>query len=157
MEEIMQNNLRYGWQLRLKRKLFIYLSEHNPDVLVGLQESGMVQHYLEEKVGSIEMLCENETGQKLPDYIVDEVMLNAVTEDLKPSRFHYVAEIFEEEFTATYHNFRESGVLVYEIINILKACEPVFEAYPLTNENEANRLRHLAVAGTIRHYLDNPL
>ena len=52
-----------------------------------------------------------------------------------------------------YKKFREAGVLTYELINMLEACQPVFDTIVLTEDNADDRMLRYAVIGTIEEYL----
>ncbi len=46
-------------------------------------------------------LAENLLSQNRPSYTIEEICLDAMTEDLKPSRFLYIRSVIEEEFNMT--------------------------------------------------------
>ncbi len=141
-------------QTILIEKLRSYLVENNPDMLVGLQTSFSVSSYLEDKVSLVMPLVEQLISEGKPQYIIDELCLLELTKDLRPSRFNYIRQILEEEFLQTYTRFREIGVLTYEIINLIEACNPVFEAIGFTEENESDRGLRYGIMGTIQEYLE---
>jgi hypothetical protein len=68
-------------------------------------------------------------------------------------RYDYLEQVFEEEFEQTHLTFHVSGILMYELLNLLAACAHLFEefGYP---ENEDSRLLRYAVTGTIADYLE---
>ena len=136
-------------------KLHDYLRDNDPDILVRLELEGGVTTWTGDRVASVEPLIAELQVAGTPLYLIEETCLQEMTKDLRPSRFGYVANVFSTEFEDTYYRFRETGVLTYEIINILETCQPVFEQFPLTEENEDNRLLYYAVTGSIRVYLDN--
>ena len=74
---------------------------------------------------------------------------------MRPSRYQYILDILEEEFLQAYSRFREMGVLTYEIINMIAACNPVFEKLGFTDEKEDDRQLRYAITGTIGEYLEN--
>lgn len=128
---------------------------HNsPDILVKLQQDFFVTRYLEDKVFAVMPMVEQLLGEGKPTYIIEELCLNEMTADIRPSKYGYIRELLEEEFLQTYNRFREMGVLTYEIINLIDACKPVFEHLGFTEENEDDRQLHYAITGTISEYLE---
>ncbi len=140
--------------LQLINKLHAFTAEHNPDVLISLQEQGRLAAWLEEKVQGLDLLIAQLRSEGKPGYIIEEVCMKELTAELVPSKYEYVAGIFRDEFEAQYYNLKATGVLVYETINILQRCEAVFEQFPYTEDTEDNRLLRYAIIGTIQHYLE---
>lgn len=138
----------------LTEKLRSYIVNNNPDLLVQLQGDFSVTRYLEDKVSQVIALAEQLTGEGKPMYAIEELCLNAMTEDLRPSRYQYILGLLEDEFLQTYNRFREMGVLTYEIINMIEACQPVFEQLGFTEDNEDDRQLRYAITGTIGTYLE---
>lgn len=46
---------------------------------------------------------------------------------LELERFDYLRLVFEEEFEETHLTFHVSGILVYELLNLLAACTCLFD------------------------------
>jgi hypothetical protein len=137
----------------LEEKLRGYIEQNNPDLLLQLSKDFSVSSYLENKVAAIESDLEQWIAEGKPKYIIEELSMQALTAGLRPSRFNYVKEILEEDFLQTYESFRRIGVLTYEAINIIEACNPVFEALGFTEADEGNRALHYAIIGAIEEYL----
>jgi hypothetical protein len=78
---------------------------------------------------------------------------NALCQALSHSRFDYLADLLEEEFTETYLRFSSAGILSYELINLAAVCAPVFLEYGFP-ENEYDRRLRYALTGTIAEYLE---
>ena len=68
-------------------------------------------------------------------------------------RYDYLRLVFEEEFEETHLAFHVSGILVYELLNLLAACAYLFEEFGFP-ESEDSRLLRYAVTGTIAEYLE---
>ena len=137
----------------LKNKLHQYISENNPDLLLSLQEKNKTTSYISDKVSGLNELIHELKEANTPAYIIEEVCMDALTKDLRPSKYNYINNILEEEFEFAYLQFQKSGTLLYEVINLIKQCEPYFEELGFTEENENNKELHYAVAGTIDKYL----
>jgi hypothetical protein len=68
-------------------------------------------------------------------------------------RYDYLQQVFEEEFEQTHLTFHVSGILMYELLNLLAACAHLFDEFGFP-ENEDSRLLRYAVTGTIADYLE---
>ena len=137
----------------LIKKFHDYLVHNHPDVLVPLQQVAGVSKYLEERVQALEDLPEVLLAEGKPVYIVEEVCMDALTRELRPSKFIYLSSILEGEFEAEYYRWMESGILIYEVINLIEVCAPVFEAFGFNQDNEDDKSLRYAVIGTIREYI----
>src|ERR1019366_1407976 len=91
-------------------KLHRYLKQNNPDLLLQLEDEGKVTEYLSNKIKIVDALLDQQ-DTKQPSYIIEEACMDILTQDLLPSKYHYICGILEEEFTATYRQFQKSGTL----------------------------------------------
>ena len=137
----------------LTNKLHQYISENNPDLLLELEEKGESTQYLSNKINQINYLLEELQQANTPEYIIEEVCMNELTKDLRPSKYNYVKNILEEEFEFAYYNLQKSGTLVYEVVNIINQSQEIFQAFDFNEENEDNRQLKYAVTGVIDKYL----
>lgn len=137
----------------LIKKLHEYIRENNPDVLFQLEEEGMVTEYLSNKIKLADALLKD-ADKKQPSYIIEEACMDMLTEDLRPSKYHYICGILEEEFEATYRHIQNSGTFQYEVINLVNYCQPLFDALGFTLKNEDNRELQYSVTGAIAEYLE---
>lgn len=136
-------------------KLHQYIADNNPDLLITLQQEGNVSSYLQEKVAAIDMLLNELLATSTPAYIVEERCMDALTKELRPSKFNYLISILEEEFEADYSRLKESGLLTHEVINLIESCAPVFETIGFTEENENDRHLRYAITGAVKEYFEN--
>jgi Domain of unknown function (DUF1896). len=137
----------------LKKKLHTYLVENNPDVLVALQEESRLTEYLDGKFESIHQDLDDMLVNGKSPYEVQEYCLQEMTRDLRPSKYHYVRSVLEEEFEPTYLQL-QNELLVYEIINMIHACNPVFDKYNFSSLEEESRFLHYEITGAIKEYLE---
>lgn len=138
----------------LTQKLHHYIIHNNVDLLISLQQERRVTQYLREKVASADGLLSRLQEESVPAYIIEEVCLDFLTEDLKPSRFNYISAILEEEFKPFYEKLRDSGVLTYEIINLIELCAPLFDVFGFSEQQaDDSRLRY-AVTGATSDYFN---
>lgn len=137
----------------LARKLHGYIINNHPELLLSLPPQQSADSYIEEKVNAISpMVAELLTARK-PMYIIEDLCFRELIKDLQPSRYNYIKGILEEEFEEAFQNFKKSGVLTYEIVNMIGACEPVFSELNFSEENIENRRIRYAVIGVISDYL----
>ncbi|MBI1782968.1 MAG: DUF1896 family protein [Sphingobacteriales bacterium] len=139
----------------LINNLYQYIRANNPDILLNLEETGSVTTYLSDKVSSVDFLYKQLSTEGKPAYIIEELCMNFLTQDLKPSRYTYIRSILEAEFELKYKDLIESGLLLYEVSNMIKYCQPVFDDLNFSEANEDNRFLRYAITGVIKEYLDN--
>lgn len=139
---------------QLINKLHSYLVQNHLDLLISLQEDHRLSHYLEHKVDSVMDFCEALQAESRPVYVTEALCMEELTRDLRPSRFEYVRTLLEEEFEANYRRMSASGILTYEIINLIGACEPIFEVFGFGEESGDSRELKYAVMGMIAEYLE---
>lgn len=125
----------------LIKRLHDYVTENNPDLLLQLEEQGGVTTYLSGAIKRVEGVLKRPAAGH--DYIFEEVCLNLLTLDLRPSKFIYIRNILEEEFEKNYEQLLTSGTLAFEVINMIHYCRHVFETIGFTEANEdSRRLRY---------------
>ncbi len=136
-------------------KLHQYILQNNLDLLITLQEEGNVESYLKEKMLSIDTLLNQLMNEDAPDYLIEESCMDALTRDLRPSKYNYLTSVLEEEFESEYSQFKENGTLPYEIINLIASCNPVFETIGFTEDKENDRYLRYAITGAIQEYFEH--
>jgi hypothetical protein len=139
---------------QLTQKLHAYLVQNHLDLLIALQEEHRLGHYISGKVDSVRELYQSLQAENRPVYVIEALCLEELTRDLRPSRFNYMKELLEEEFESDYRRMAGSGILTYELINLIGACEPIFEVFAFGEENEDSRELKYAVMGMISEYLE---
>ncbi len=140
---------------QLIKKLHGYLVQNHLDLLISLQEEHRLTHYLEHKVDSVKELYEGLEAEKRPLYVIEALCMEELTRDLRPSRFEYVRTLLEDEFEGDALRMAGSSILTYEVINLIGACEPIFEVFAFGEENEQSKELKYAVMGMIAEYLEN--
>jgi hypothetical protein len=139
----------------LIQKLHGYIVRNNPDLLVLLQDSASVNRYLEDKVSSVEGLIIEMGTQGKPAYIIEEACIEAITRDLRPSKYNYLLAVLMDFYEEEYENMLETGTLTYEVINLTTYCQPVFDENGLTDENEGDKGLRERVAQKVGEYLQS--
>ena len=138
----------------LIHKLHKYIRENNPDLLLQLEEDNKVTEYLSNKISTADGLLE-QLDKEQPAYIIEEASMDILTQDLRPSKFNYICNILQEEFEATYQQLQKSGMLQFEVINLINHCQPVFDTIGFTEENEDNLELQYNITGAISEYLES--
>ena len=139
----------------LKEKLWTFIVHNNPDLMLNLQQVFSLTDYLEQKVFSIQPLISQLLAENKPGYIIEELCMAELTIDLRSSKFNYIRGVLEEEFELDFLRIKESGLLTYEIMNMISESETVFETLGFTEVNEQDRMLHYAIAGNIRQYMES--
>lgn len=142
-------------QEMLKEKLWTFIVHNNPDLMLNLQQDFSVTGYLEKKVFNVQPLISQLLAENKPGYIIEELCMEELTKDLRPSKFNYIRGVLEEEFELDFLRIKESGLLTYEIVNLISKSETVFEILGFTQDNEQDRMLRYAIAGTIRQYIES--
>lgn len=137
----------------LTNKLHQYISENNPDLLLAIQEKNNSTQYLKNKVNEIDYLITELQESNAPEYIIEELCMQAMTKDLRPSKYNYIKNILEEDFEFAFYSLEKSGLILYEVANIINQCEEAFQAFDFNEETEDDRQLRYAVTGIINEYL----
>lgn len=137
---------------RLKGGFHQYIQQNNPDLLSQLEADGKVTEYLSDKLRATDELLKQLQDQ--PEYLAEEVCMEVLTKELRPSKYNYICDILSEEFETPYHQLQESGTLKFEVINLVQECVPVFEGLGFTEADEDNRQLRYAIMGVISEYME---
>lgn len=137
----------------LKEALWAYIANENPDLMYDLQEDYKVSDYLDEKVGNIIPEIEHLLNDGLPMVTIQEICMEKLTKDLKPSKFQYIREIIEKEFPIAYEALQQSGMLTFEVINIIDSCERVFDRFGFSADTIESKGMRYAVIAEVDFYL----
>jgi len=141
----------------LKKKLHDYLGANYPEVLVPLQREAGVTAFLEERVANLEELPDQLLAEGKPVYIVEEICMDELTRDLRPSRFNYLCSVLQEEFEEKYYAWLDYGIVAYEVSNLIVDCAEVFENFGFSEAIEDDILLRSAISVKVRAYIDGNL
>jgi hypothetical protein len=140
---------------KLIQKMHDFLLRNYPEIMVPLQQKGEVTKYLTERIDSFGDLPEVLLQEGKPIHIVEEICLKALEQELGPSKFNYLVSVLLEEFEKEYYRWLGSGILTFEVINLIEDCTPYFEALAFGEGNDDNKRLRYAIIGTIQEYLIN--
>jgi hypothetical protein len=138
---------------RLAQLLQQYLVEHELELLVSLQQENQTGSYIRQKIASVRELAAAGLAENRPAYVIEALCLEELTRDLRPSRYAYVRQLLAAEFETDYERLRRYGILTYEVINLAGACEPIFEVFQFSEDNEDSPELRCAVSGLIAEYV----
>lgn len=139
----------------LAKKLHEFIGRNNPELL--LQSDQDIRELIHSKIQHVMPLLENLLVQNCPAYIIEELCMDQMTEDLKPSMYHYITSLLEEEFPERYEQLKEEGILTYEVANIITRCKKVFEQFHFSVFTEESRPLYQAVTGIAAKYFQEPI
>ncbi len=134
---------------KLQGLLLAHIRENNPELLFQLEKDDALHQWVSEKIQEVELVLSNAK----PTHLSEASFMKFFRTDLHPSRFRYVSDLLETEFTDVYERMLESGTLNYELVNMVSACHSLFEEMPLIEDMDNPHLDH-AVAGVIIDYLN---
>lgn len=138
---------------KLTEKLRAYILINNPELADQLHTDYSMSQYLEDKVIAVTPLLQQLLAAGSPEYSIEELCLNAMTQDLRPSRFQYIREVIETEFPQEYGQLVLKGVLTFEAIQILELCTSIFEIYGFSEETKSSRfLRYAVIVVLHQHF-----
>ncbi len=138
---------------QLKEKLWAYIVHNNPELMFTLQEDYNVTQYLEDKVSGVMPTALKLLEEDKPGYAIIELCMEEMTAQLRPSKYNYLTSILASDFEDQYSTLKEAGLLTYEAVNLIDYCQPVFEKYGFTEDNENSSLLRGAIEDKISEYL----
>ncbi len=139
----------------LQKNLYGYLIENNPDVLIELQGQRRVTAYLDEKFQDVESMLNELLSENKPPYLIQELCMQEMTAELRPSKYNYLSEILLSAFETQYEQLKEQGILLYEIINLIGHCHDLFEAFGFSDGNEDDAGFRERVISEVKRYFEN--
>lgn len=138
---------------QLKEKLWSFIVHNNPDLMFNLQDEYKVTEYLETKVSAVmpQVMKYLEEGKE--GYAILELCMNEMTAELKPSRYHFIAGIIKDDFTADYFRLREAGQLSYQTVVIVDMCKEIFDVFNFCEEHKTDPvLKEMLHAEILLHF-----
>jgi len=99
-------------------------------------------------------MVERMLAEGKPTYIIEELCMEQMTLELRPSRFNYIRSIIEEEFKEDFARLEDIGILTYEVINLIGDCSELFESFNFSIENEEDRFLRYAVIAKVHDYFN---
>ena len=131
----------------LQGLLLGYIRENNPGLLMQLQEDDGLHAWVMEKIAEVELVLN--ASKPSPG---EKECMELMTADLNPSRFRFVRDLVETEFTDMNEQMQMAGTLQYELLTMVALCHHLFDEMPMDDGMENPQLDH-AVACVIGEYL----
>lgn len=132
---------------KLQGLLLGYIRENNPGLFKQLQEDDGLHAWIMEKIAEVELVL----NASMPSPTEKDFM-DLMAVDLHPSRFRFVRDLFETEFTDMYEQMRKAGTLQYELLSMVALCHHLFDEMPFEEGIDNPQLDH-AVACVMGEYL----
>ncbi|RPD43139.1 hypothetical protein [Chitinophaga barathri] len=137
----------------LTQRLHTYLVDHSPEIVSSLQQTGGYTDYLHGKVDSVDHLLASLLAREMPAYEIEEQCMAQMISELGPSRFRYVLDILEEDFSDYLTQFTHSGVRIHAVMSLLTVCGEEFDRFGFSFETQDNRLLRYSIVGAISEYI----
>ena len=141
-------------QNRLKEKLWAFIAHNHPDLMISLQQRNEITPFLEEKVNGIQPLISKLIEKNSPGYLIEELCMEELTKDFEPARFNFIRGILENEFEHDFLRMKQTGLLPFEISNLVNESETIFATLGFNAYTELDRKLRNAIVGTIQEYLN---
>ena len=138
---------------KLLQQLQKYIQENNPDLFLTLQEENRIEDYLRENVSSVDSMIDRLLADTISPSVIEELCMEELTKQLKPSRFNYLKATLEEEYPSHFERLQQHGLLTTELINMIRVCDGVFDEFNFSEENEDDRQLRYAIMGEMDDYL----
>lgn len=142
-------------QARLIQRYHEYIRENHPDILLELEQQVTVTAYLDAKIRMVTPLLKALQEAKVAAHEIEFECMNALVLALGPSRYNYVLTVLEQEFEETYTRMDETGIIVYEVINMMAVCEAAFDTIGLDGDDDGGRQLYYLITAAIDDYLQN--
>ena len=142
-------------QHRLKQKFWAHIVVNNPALIIELESDDHLSAYLDNKIESVLPLLEQLTSEGKADYITEELCIHQLVADMRPYRYNYLWNVLEQEFTKTFKNWEQNGILSYELINLQQYCKNTFDALDFNMDDAYEDDIYYAITGMIDEYLRN--
>src|SRR5699024_1854473 len=116
-------------------------------------ENYAVSPYLKEKINSIQPLLKSWRKSGYPEDSINLLAMELLTSDLKPSRYHFISNLFKQEFPLHYSEYKKQGILVTKIIKYMDICKGAFDALHFSKSHCNSKRFKKAVTRIIRRQL----
>lgn len=139
----------------LKEKLREHIINDYPDLMLRLQGKNQFESYLGQKVMSVLLTAKRMINDGFGESETVENAIEVLTDDLKPSRYQYIVNVLSQEFEKEHESLTNSGLLLFEAVNLVRYCQPVFTSMALSEKTVDDRQIYLAVTGMIKEYFEH--
>lgn len=141
-------------QIALRERLWRYVIENRPDLMISLNNRQGMSGFLKEKVEAIMPTAKNLLGLGMEDALAEEYCFNEITKDLRPSHYKYILNNLRKNFPDEYKRYTETGMLLQEIISLIDYTNEVFEVFCINDDHILNPGFEAALQHLIRNYFE---
>jgi hypothetical protein len=121
----------------LKKKLWAHLYVNHPEFTLELKEDKLLEPYLEKKIQSVSDYLDSLLSESKPDYVVEELCLTKLLDEIRPARFPYFLQVLAEQFPEIYQIWQQQGILTVQIINFKRYLRSQFKSLDQLFEGES--------------------
>lgn|GEM_PF-1981156 len=130
-----------------------YIVAHYPELILRNQEEYPLSRFMRETMQSVLPTLKYMEDQCRPEHEVLQHCMNELIKGLGPSKTDYLLNILSIEYPREHHSLSASGTLTWNVVQLIKSCDDVFESYGFTeNSKDSTLLRH-AVIAIVHDYL----
>ena len=137
----------------LFNRLSDFITDNNPELIVNAGRNFSLSQFVNDRIENAAQLLKELNRSGKPEAVILEMCMKELTKDLVPSKANYIRGILQAEFPHDYDRFSETGVLTYEVVNLIEVCAEVFETYEFNEKNKNGRFLRYAAIAVIHDYL----
>ena len=104
----------------LEKRFWAHLYVNHFEFILELEEAGIFNRYMLDVMQSVSSLFERLQSENKPDYIVEELCLDALLEEVRPARSPYFLHVLSGQFPEIYQSWQRQGILKVQIINFTR-------------------------------------
>ncbi|MFI2744096.1 hypothetical protein ACG2LH_15275 [Zhouia sp. PK063] len=124
-----------------------HLIAAHPERIFSLDKNYSVNQYLKETIQGLAPELEQWKSQGKSSRTIISLAFAHFKEGLGPSRYLYLEELLQQEFSTIYQQLQQSGTLTYELVKMIGAANHVFEAIGFSSvSSNSKRLRKHLIA-----------
>jgi hypothetical protein len=137
-------------------KLFMaFISENNPDVIVSIGSTGSMKRFVRDKAEVAMDLAKNLKERGLPESEILDACFESMVKEMKPSRFNFLKDLIQNHFPEKLKRYSETGVMTYEIIQVIESHGHLFEKYRFGETETKNDLLETEFVGILFDRFEN--
>lgn len=104
----------------LEKRFWAHLYVNHYEFILELEQAQIFETYMKEVMRSVTSLLEKLLSEGNPDYVVEELCLNMLLEEVRPAHFPYFLQVFSEQLAEIYQIWHKKGILKVQIINFTR-------------------------------------
>ena len=137
----------------LRNYLWCFIRINNPELALRLEDEDDRKEYLISKVETLRDFFYDLKARKLSHESIEELCINKMTVDLRPSRFNYIVNLLHRQFPHHYAQLLENGIVKITALAILGESKADFERYVFSSEHPDYDSLYCAILLRILQYI----